>query len=69
MLEGPEIMKVVGHVLCSLAAKGADDIPCGASVAKRAPYTVATPILRCQFATYFSDVQHIQAWLSSKGTP
>ncbi|KAJ5995741.1 hypothetical protein N7481_002718 [Penicillium waksmanii] len=28
-----------------------------------------SPFQACHSATYFGDVQHIQAWLSPKGTP
>lgn len=58
---------VVGHVLSSLAAERS--IPCRTPAAKREPYSDALPILGCHSATYFGDVEHIQAWLSSKGTP
>lgn len=58
---------VVGHVRCSLAAEGA-------SLAARparslSPTPSRSPILGCHSATYFRHIEHIQAWLSSKGTP
>jgi hypothetical protein len=60
-------MAVVGHVCAPWLLNRS--IPCRAPSAKREPYSDAPLIPGCHFATYFSDVEHIQAWLSSKGTP